>query len=250
MAGYLIYVPEVKIIDAGVLRRVGLDDLAHDRMPSSCELRTEGPDGGRGAIAFWHHEHDARANPVPVYDPPSQHWRAAKPDAERMLPDKRFWLGMEAKRPPYPTDLARSRMVRGREVILGDGNPWLVPIYRALPSRVLISDEGFLENPIDPRFASYEQDAEQIYRWLVPKEGEPGFPRIAGWEIAVQFLAMNYRVNQAVVDWLGLFDDSSLKDTLGAVIEFDAILDMIREQLAATAEKKTAEPEPLETLAS
>lgn len=244
MASYLIYVPGRKAADADTLRSLGLGELVRDRGPDCAELSVPGPDEGFGCLCWFNDPRRPERNPEPVYAPKGQVWRPAKPNPELGLPAARFYFGYEARRPPVPEDLERPTRIRGKQVVLGDGNPWLVPMHRELPHQITMNDEGVLCEFPSEAYADFSELAERIYRWLVPEEGEPGIPLLEAWPVCASVLGYNYRVNRDVCELLGLFrDELALKETCKVVVDFETILELLRQEVER-AQKKTAEPDP------
>jgi len=157
------------------------------------------------------------------YYPNEQTWVAvADADSE----NNSYWLGVDGD-PVTPADLERDELIDGHHVILEDGNDWLIPTLRCVPSgsnlpeALILGPNGELVRKQLPRFASYYKDAEQIYAVYI--DGEEILWQDA-WDIAVKVLSLNYHLGRHEVSLLVLITDTILHDILKAVIDYPAMI--------------------------
>jgi hypothetical protein len=224
---YQIYLPGCRGASPDHLRNVGLEPLLDDGTSLSSIDVVGGPDRGRGTI-FYFGDH-----PRPGYFAKEQSWSPCKPNGT--LPAKRFWLGYAHGAKPRPTDLMRRSSLGGEEVLLADGNAWRIPAPAKLPHTYALDSQG---RPVRKTKSAYQEWVDRafslgdrIMEWR--RGGKPDLSIAGTFSFMVATLAMNYRVNADVVDWLGLLDDVSFARIIDAVFELGAL-----EQL----EKKKTEP--------
>ena len=128
-----------------VLRAHGLDEVFADVRTAGevavMEWRSKGPGDKSGVLLTYLKE-------CPTRDIP-QHW-GYYPDHQNWEPlaaGLPTWIGWNPDQPPTPEDLRRRSLVPGYHYVLGDGNPWVVPIVRRpddstnLPRRMFIAGE-------------------------------------------------------------------------------------------------------------
>lgn len=240
MAGYLLYFPSAKDTDRTLLKAAGLDDLARDGAPSACGVLANGPDGGGGVILHWPDPLHPERNAEPGHFPDRQVWYSAKPDPKRGLAARRFWLGLEVSRPPTPEDLRRRRLVAGKDIFLGDGHVWHVPAARQLPMVLgLDAETGEFARNIHADYRSFWEASTTVYGWFFPEAGQPAIPYAEAFELAAIFLGLNYRVSREIVDLLGLFTTDNLVEVCSAIIDYEAVVEVLAARLGA---KKKADP--------
>ncbi len=200
----------------------------------------DGPDvaaggTGRGSFVWW----PARGvTPLPE-GVLAWEWSPAKPDPDRNLPAGRFWLGRDPVSPAVPADVARRHPFAGADVLLDDGQLWHVPIARALPHKLTLDEEGRRVRKVQKHYARYFDLALQFHEAIC----SIGSPMRRDLHVADALvlaelgLALNYRVNRDVIDWLELLaDEDTLFRVACAAIELG---DWI-----ALDQKKTADPIP------
>lgn len=226
MAGFLVFLPGLSSPGAVPerLRTVGLVGLSADT-PLFANIQ-HGPTGQPGGLCWW--DDPRRPDTTPTTNVALHDWQAAKPDGE--FPAGRFWLGREKGRPVRPSDLQRPVVHAGHAVRLADGQEWTIPVARQLPQLLGLNDAGDFARRPRPEYAEFWRDAERaLSEWCF---GE-GIPYAAGWEFCCKALGLNYRVDRAICDWLGLFDSPSMVETVYATVEWHS--------LVATLKKKESE---------
>ncbi len=234
MASYSIYIPGGAGPDATQLDRVGLGDLLreNDSNPQGFDVLDHGPDGGRGVIFTWRKNIFA-LDPLLGYQPQSQKWIPAVPDAHRKLPEKRFWFGYEPARPPVPEDLRRDTTFAGYELKLADGQKWVMPNVLMLPHVFIQNHEGLEVPEVKEKFRTvYEQGMEVFYileAHLRDKESCP-LPATRIREYCGRMLGMNYRLNSAIAYQLRLWDDQNWWGASEATVDF-LVLNQIEEEV-------------------
>jgi len=165
------------------------------------------------------------------------------------MPAAEFSLGVGAGGAPGPEDLIRDEIVDGYPVTLGDGADWIVPLGRVWPEGTRIPstmgygpDGSFVTSPV-PRFAALCAKAERIFDAVAASYGliedrggiEPIDDGREGFDLAVEILAVNYRIGPAEASRLALIDTTNLKYAIGCFADLPAI----HAEWAARAEKKT-----------
>jgi hypothetical protein len=141
-----------------------------------------------------------------------------------------------------PADLARNRQLPGLPVKLQDGQEWLIPIAKQLPHKIELDADGEPVRRILGRYAAFYAEAGKYYDLLRGyRSGEP--LTIAGaFAFAVEALALNYRINRDVADFLELFTEENILWTIGATFELS--------ELDAIAAQKKKAPRPPPALTS
>lgn len=160
---------------------------------------------------------------------------------------KRVWCGCwKGARKPTPEAMARAEMVAGMPVRLEDGNDWIVPLVRystgdraglsALPVSVTIRG-GQLVGRTQDRYAALEDAGLEAWA-LVNDPEKANATRLV--ELAIQALAVNYRVGGEEVGLLQILSVDTAWNVVAAMVEKD-LARMIRESL--DAQKKTTASE-------
>ena len=213
---YQIWIPA-----GGTLESVGLADLASDEKP--LEFESDGPGDRRGKLFGWDVLGGRRGHGSSgVYAPDRQTWLPAPPDGE--LAAGRYWYGIENVAPPAPEDLARTPLHSGEELALADGQTWTIPVAERVPHRWGLDPATgqFCRTP-EARYQAFCQRAGKFYSQVMDPQHVGDVTIGDGWEFACMALAINYRVNAAIVAWLGLINDAVASPILLATVEMTAI---------------------------
>lgn len=229
MASYLIYLPGKRGASPDLLHEVGLGDLCTDGAPLFVDVPSGGPDGGRGVLCGWDDPLDPSKNQPLAVRMDLQEWSPAKPHDG--LEAGRFWLGALKSSPVKPKDIQRRRTYSGLNVLLADGNEWAMPVVKLLPKRHGLASSGRFGSDIRKEYRALCESAESIEAQLHGQDGAE-ISIEGGWRFGVDALALNYRVNSDVVDWLDLVWDEHYLNFVGAPVE----LQLVRE---VEAQKKT-----------
>jgi hypothetical protein len=161
-----------------------------------------------------------------------------------------YWIGLWIKDRPNSAALARDSQLDGHYVVLADGDVWLAPMarkyladgwYHVLPRTVKLGPERKWEK--GDVVAKYKRLWDNGQAWwdarlaAVPVESQAGDDIRIDFDcavtLAVESLSENYRIGQDEVSILGLFDSTSAKEILDALIDFPGLLALME------AEKKT-----------
>jgi len=213
--------------------------------------QTDGPAGeARGLVVGME-----RAGRPVGYFPDKQTWQK--------IPGLDAWVGFYTGQAPGPNDLARSTMLDGHAVELGDGRRWIVPIavggpeegdaeltrYRTLPHVDRLDEDGnWTVGDVLPRYAPLWDAAAAWWDAKWSAAGEDNEAADTGDAIrvifkiddargaAVTILAANYRVSAIEVSLLGLLNDQTRVAILDAAIDWPTI--------AAWVQKKTDQQTP------
>ena len=224
MASYLIYIPDTRSHGETLdrMREVGLGDLIDGA--STSQILQHGPnDQGRGHLVHWDNAIHHDRNPKLVIDPEVIDW------AESKTPGL-FWMGQEHDRPVEPIDIARGEPVphSGELVQLGDLQQWEVPIARQLPARPTLDEN---RQPVLVVVAQHQEFYDRAESYLQEMmgfdvDGKRELNIADGFRFAVDAIAMNYRLNSDIIDWLGLFaTDAELFSVCNATIELQPIIE-------------------------
>lgn len=231
MANYIIFIPDTKSESEtkAAMREAGLGDLLEG---SQCQqITARGPNGGNGNLVHWscptHHERNCKL----VVDEETIDWTESKPAGL-------FWMGQESDRPVSPEDIQRTGINGevphpGEPVQLGDMQEWIVPIARELPKRPQLNSEtGEPELVVVERHSAFYDQAESYLQELMgAAEGEM-LTFTDSWRFSCQALAMNYRVSEAIVDWLGVFQtENDAFNVCVATIELHQIIEAQKKTL-------------------
>lgn len=208
-----------------------------------------GMDQQTGAIVVPNAESREADAPAGLYEPNKQTWIA----------QSGWKLGWYTERPPRPVDLARAEQFGGHAVILGDGHEWMVCRALmapggepALPQRLELDQAGqWRRTPLE-RFADFSAKAKNVWTQILLQNGmmDPAevpadftmLDDLAAADLAVQALAVHYRIGRVEAAALGLFT-TGFAGTVRKVLEAVVDLPTYRELYEALAEsKKNARP--------
>jgi hypothetical protein len=224
--GFVYFVPGVH--GGGVTRETLAEhgiEYAIEGQPESTDV-TGGPGGGNGAVVA-----DSR---TPVegrgYYADRQTWR--------QIPGSEAWVGWETDSPPEPDDLVRHKVLPGHEVTLGDGNPWQIPIARALvdnekgsleytctlPQTLDLDTEGkwTLGKVVSPHTLLWD-DACRYWNSRIgidTEESDIDFKFDALVGAAIRAMNTNYRINAVEAAGIGLLTTQSLHAVLEATVDW------------------------------
>ena len=216
MSSYLVYIPgaiSAKRTEAA-LEDVGLAEIIDKEFAADvCDCR--GPDGERGLLFRW--QDQRRLDLCPSINIQENHWTPAQADAQRGLPAKRFWLGRSKYKRVSPEALLRRRWHSGEDVLLDDGQAWTVPIARQLPHR-----HGMQGRVVKSQYRAFFDRAMEYQQRALDLRNGVDVVLAGGWRFGVEALAMNYRVNADVIDWLELVTDANIMWLVGATFEMCA----------------------------
>lgn len=225
-----VYIPGARSVNAELLQRIGLADLGKGY--NRFDVPSNGPDGRWGMCIFWHG--NGRRRLPNLNEHPKWDWTPAVPDPERELEAGRFWMGRVPGEPIEPADLARPRQFDGLPALLDDGQLWQVPIARQLPHKMRLDPQtGQHTRSVCDEFRAYYDLAMTFWQALI-NVGSPLRKDLHvsdAWNLAVMGLALNYRLNRDLIDWLGLCTtDTSLYGVACSAIELEAWVYLTEEQ--------------------
>lgn len=254
MAGFLYYVPLATSMNAAKAAEQGLA-YAFDRGRCECCPVTRGPteDLGPGVV---------------FADPAAVRSIKLQLDLQTWVPfggESSVWVGMWNEQPPTPDDLSRDPTLPGQWITDLTGGRWLAPAARRwadpgeeqlplptciLPARMARGEKPgqWIPNAVQPRYArlwALAVEFESARAACESTADENGTYVLRFDEInmlAILALQANYRVGEAEIDLLGIFDQAFR----------DAIVDVLidRARLAELLKKKAAMLSVLETLNS
>ena len=219
MPQFLYFVPTSKpTLPAKELAAVGLGHLRIKGEPQG--RRVTGGPGGKSGLIFAGDGSSASFSA-------DQTWQAG--------PDAAYFVAPPAGSLPGPADLLAEKFVEGEPVAIGEQS-WTIPICRSvvrgatLPrAMVLGADAKSWEFRELPEFAALCRAAERVWTmWSEtqakaaatdqPAETSLSWAEVA--PIAVDALAVNYRVGPVEVSMLGLLTTQTMHDVLMAMIDY------------------------------
>jgi hypothetical protein len=181
--------------------------------------------------------------PVGFY-PEKQSWQASG----------KIYLGIQTGTPPRECDLRRKNYQGGYKIDLA-GESYLAPSLRMLP-RIWVMDpvSGEMKKKAKAQFAGLEAIAERIWKEFLNEnkieqdETEKAEPLtdIEKYKAARDFLAVNYCLGDHEINYMQLFDDNSVEEILGAVVDMQGFIAMAKAAEAETEaeNKKKGESSP------
>ena len=218
MAGFLYFVPGRQTqVNAGDLAGLGLAHIATSQGgPESRGISNAGPDGGGGFLVVPTHP----ASPPSMFQRAEQTWHRGP----------KFWVGWLTASPPTPADLVRDTVMGGTGVKLRDGNEWMIPrIHAVFPGRPTnlprvfgADDSGDWAPKIAPEYEGVCERAHRWWRAFLRLDGE-SVTEADLLDLAVDVLALNYRVSKAEVAAMGLIGDAELARIGRVIIDGDEI---------------------------
>lgn len=207
MASFSIFIPGKRGANPQHLKDCGLDSLLVDGAPVMADVLQHGPDGGEGVLCTWDDPLDPDKNQSPGVNLQRQTWKKS--------PEGNYWIGWETERPVRPTDIQRKKIYQGCEVVLHDGNSWLVPTARQLP-HILGIGEPRIDKKYKPFFDKARANLDSWLRLTETNEAQWYItPKHAGFLFCCEALALNYRITPAIADCLEIVST----DEMFAVIE-------------------------------
>lgn len=226
-----------QMADRADLVRLGLE---HALWPQGhrCVPVQSGPDGGGGLLIT---DNAMRASDCAcTFDPAREHWRGG--------PGRQWFAGtfQDPSQRPGPADLSRPEQYEGQAIRLLDGHEWIVPRCVAvlaertpsLPDLVDVADDGrTVIHRVHPRFESISRRAFDFWRFYTSAQGAAAPTVQEATELAVDALAVNYRVT--LVEALGLLKlvgETERNLILRAMIDADEVEAWAASQQAARME--------------
>lgn len=237
MAGFIYYVPSQQSQPPDELR------YAFDGEVSARSVLRNGPDGNSGTLF-------AQGRNNLGYYPEKQTWVK--------IPRTDDWLGWDTSDKPGPTDLARRRQVPGQQLVLEDGNFWLLPIAvsyvdqgatigyaPALPQVLVGNDNGdWVLGPVVESCRQLWDVAERYWQHRISaangeNDGTVDVEDLINW--CVVALAANYRLAKHEVMAMQLLSTANFNSVLLTVVDEAARL-----QMQESLEKKSPKREVYE----
>lgn len=210
------------------LSEVGLGDLAPNA--HHVELAT-GPGNVAGRLFSW----PTVEHPQNNYLPGSE-WIPAAADGER--PAGRYLVGIRTDSPPTPGDLARERQYDGDDILLGDGNRWLIPAACQLPQAMTLQPDGRIALTVRQQFEDFWKRSEQWFRWYIGYREGLDFSDADLWHYAIESLGLNYRIVPELVSHLGLIGTDTFREIIKATVDGYKLAE-VREYQKKTGEVST-----------
>lgn len=151
-----------------------------------------------------------------------------------------LWVGQWTGRELGPGDLFRRRPLPGHMVTLADDRVWLCPTARkltdsadgplqwsnALPHRWGVDDAGhWVTGAILPRYAALWEEVAWIWEYFKTSDGQTTVDGQKAGHAAALALAANYRLGPVECDMLGLIDDQTVFEVLGALVDWPSVIE-------------------------
>jgi len=159
------------------------------------------------------------------YDAKTQEWTEKNQWGGQWL-----WVGVEVHARPTPQALARPRRCQGKDMLLGDGHIWRVPILRywtgdlGLPASVSLDAKSC--EPVYRVLPEYRALGDRILAFYdILSRGET--PTIEDTiRVCVDALSVNYRVGMAETKLLNLWTTENLLEVAMTVIDFERLVSL------------------------
>ena len=144
----------------------------------------------------------------------------------------RFWAGFYTDDRPTPADLQRPSLIGGYRVRLEDGNEWLVPIARQfpegsqLPRTLLLGPDGKLVAEIRAEYIALWKSACRVWQSIAGQqptaknEIHTDLEEATCWRIAIEALAVNYRLGVTEANLLRLIGSQTLPQIMMLLIDW------------------------------
>lgn len=242
---YQIYLPGKRTGDGEYLEAAG---LGHLRGGEEYWETSTGPDGTGGMIVTWPLDDPGY---LFGYYPDEQEWLVGpngKPKAESGWQQSKdleplsasgsplYYCGFWGGRPPTPLELGKPPGVPGMEIMLGDGNRWVVPVAELLPKDVIFK-AGSPQAVVKQQFEKFWDESTRWVGWFLEADPEREIPESFIpdlFEYVLRALSLNYRIVPELVTQLRLLDYQTIFASVAATLHKPAIDDV-------ELEKKTAD---------
>lgn len=238
MSGFLLWFPGKRGASNDVLAACGLGAFTRDRFPEWFTLE-RGPDGRPGQLALWR-TGDAATDPAPAILP-SHDWQPCRADKAHGVEAGAYWLGLDRESPLRPEAIEHRTLFGGYWLKLRDNQQWHVPCARLLPSIHGLGDDGEYSRQVAPEYTAFWERsrayAEQIFaalgqvQLLQRLRGGKAPPTVTIevevadlFHLAVEALALNYRINAELATRLKLFDDDALRNVAMLVVDLPQLM--------------------------
>ena len=236
MAELLIYVPGASphntydgLHEAGLGRICSSLDFPSPQ-PIAREVAT-GPAEEPGMV-YGYQERDEPFGITVAYLPHKQDWQRV----EVAGASRPAWLGRDNGRTHVsPQALKRYTRFPSVEVLLDDGQSWLLPLVKDLPRKIHFAG-GRVTERIKDQYAAHFEMGTRVYEELIAmKSGDSertdGLSVKDAWLFVVEGLAMNYCLTPEIVDYLGLLtDQKTLLSAAGASVEYPLMMEWNRQK--------------------
>ncbi|MCA9013700.1 MAG: hypothetical protein KDA77_00080 [Planctomycetaceae bacterium] len=203
MAHFLIYLPGEGTPDPQYLVDAGLSDLAEGYSMTPIK----GPDGKGGLLVSWNKRFEWESGWT---------WKPSVPFGG--LEAGRYWYGIREDSLPTPNELQRPYRKLGKKILLDDGNEWLIPFARELPSNLQLADDGSLKFVVQRQYHDFFIEAESWSERLMKKGGFASLDSLDEVALFVmQGIQLNYRLTKEVISDLRLFTKENLVESIMAI---------------------------------
>lgn len=232
MGVFLYYLPGTQkgSLDRDTVRRFGLGDVLRDCLETQLafqerlvvnQVHANGPGSVRSGVILYAQPPDGLDVPHRVdYCPDEQEWTDCGT----------YWMGWNRANPPRPEFLARTPLIAGYDVVLGDDRVWQCPTIRKsgrapnLPMTMGVDASGEFLMRVMPAFDwAWELSGEIFNRVFGPQS--------MTWEdafrISVQALGLNYRVGPREASQLGLITTENFQRISEAAIDWKIVEEML-----------------------
>jgi len=187
---------------------------------------TRGPGDQAGVVFATYEPPKSTEELMPGYYPERQEWAAFPTGKQDACPT--IWMGVEKGKHPGPEDLARREPFQGHEVVLGDGQSWMIPVVRALagysplPRKLQWDGASWSPGDVMPAYQQLFEGACHIWDVLA-KTTESTVTLTDECDMAVQALGLNYRLGPGEVSLLGLLNTRTEGEVVLAALDWPAL---------------------------
>jgi hypothetical protein len=197
---FVLFIPDSgdeSLSISDTLISVGCGHLG-DRVNTPQQI-TQGPDGGKGKLYSWM----GNSGQVHRFEP--DEWLPAIASPDEGFAECRYWVGVNSNSPPKPIDLLRSYPYSGENVLMGDGQQWLVPRATSLPFDAIRADDGSTVFIPQRKYHHFSLMADEWRNSLNIAKSGTTFLFDEMRDFVEQGLIANYRLLPEVSDYLKLF---------------------------------------------
>ncbi len=238
MAPLIYFIPKLGAMKKEKFAEFGLEYIAPNPQegPQQCKCH-QGPEEQEGVL-FGFPDINNRINLQGI----------ASQATWTKMTDKEVWVGFSEQDKPAPEDLARPLMHMSNPVKFADDNMWQVPILRIGGTddecyfKKELTKEGsqWVKGRVTKEYAEIFRRACQAWDEFILEEEdvtEGTEMNISGaWDLAIDALALNYRISSDEISALGLWDTEIGTAVFLACIDWPRWLSYIR-----NLEKKNGE---------
>lgn len=248
MGTIVYYLPKAASVNRDKIKKAGLAHILPEGQSTPEFTNTQnGPDGGVGVIFAF-----SGADKVNLQ-------KTVEHIKWKQIPKTECYFGFDEENPPGPKDLQRKKLKDSYPVKLSDGNEWKVAIIRKvdggteLEKNLEHNGEEWVAAGLQRQYVDMFERAGKVWdQFITPlmdqEEDESGddieITVEDGWDLAVDALALNYRISFPEITLLNLFDTSTASQAALASIDWLRWCDYVKKNGILDGQDSSAgEPE-------